>query len=216
MGHITIPTDLAEVINLHREMFGGYHMEATEEPPAEPAAEQPEESTPPAGDESTATDDDEPLGDGGRKALAAERKAAREMRKQLADAQAKLQAIEDEGKTELQKATDAAARAQKEADEARRELTRERVARKHNLSDEDTDLLTGDEEQMERLAARLGKVTETTKNEEPKARPTPAVGAMPEARNISLADQIKAAEKAGDHHLVRTLKAMQLTAAANT
>jgi hypothetical protein len=36
---------------------------------------------------------------------------------------------------------------------------------------------------------------------------------VPETRNIPLADQIAAAEKAGEKALVATLKAMQLSAA---
>ena len=92
------------------------------------------------------------------------------------------------------------------------ELARERVARKHGLADEDLELLSGDEEQMERLAARLAAVAPPANPGAPKAPPVPGIGRVPETRNIPLADQIAAAEKAGDKALVATLKAMQLTA----
>ena len=158
----------------------------------------------------------EQLGEAGKRALAAERKAAREARQQLAAAQARLQEIEDADKSELQKATDAAAKAQSEADEARRELARERIARKHGLSDEDTELLAGDADAMERLAARLAaagtqgppKGDATPPGQAPPA--VPGIGKVPDTRNISLTDQITAAEKGGDKALVATLKAMQL------
>ena len=205
MGRIVMPADLAEVIALHGEMFGGWVMESTDPPPAEPPVTEPE---PPS--ESAVEDGDEQLGEPGKKALAAERKAARDAQRRLAEAEAKLQAIEDAGKTELQKATDAAAKAQTDADDARQQLARERVARRHSLSDEDVELLSGDEEQMERLAARLAQVAT---DPPPRAHPVPGIDRVPDTRNIPLADQISAAEKAGEKDLVATLKAMQLGAA---
>ena len=75
MGHITMPTDLAEVVALHREVFGGYRMEAE-------AGEQasPEETPPAAGDDQP----DEQLGEAGKKALDAERAQNKDLRQQLA------------------------------------------------------------------------------------------------------------------------------------
>ena len=205
-----MPADLAEIIDTHRRLFGGFVMETTDPPPADtPPADPP---APPA-NEPPATGDDE-LGEAGKKALAAERKAARDALARANAAEAKLQAIEDAGKSELQKATDAAAKAQREAEQTRQELARERVARKHGLSDDDTALLSGDEGQMERLAARLAAVTPPDPGGAPKAPPVPGIGRVPETRNIPLVDQITAAEKAGDKALVAALKAMQLTNAA--
>lgn len=211
MGKSVMSAELAEVIALHKEMGRGWVMMATEDPPADPPADD-DEATPPAPAES------EGLGDAGKRALAAERKAARDARQQLADAQAKLQAIEDAGKTELQKATDAAAKAEQEADDARRQLARERVARKHSLSDEDVELLSGDEEQMERLAARLAAAATPPAPADPdqKAPPVLGIDRVPDTRNIPLTDQISAAEKAGEKELVATLKAMQLGTAGST
>lgn len=208
MGPFVMPADLAEIISIHRQLFGGFVMEGPEDPPADPAAD----GTPPT-NEPPATGDEDGLGEAGKKALAAERKAARDALARANAAEAKLQAIEDAGKTELQKATDAAAKAQREAEQTRQELARERVARKHQLSDDDTALLSGDEEQMERLAARLAAVTPPANPGAPKAPPVPGIGRVPETRNIPLADQIATAEKAGDKALVATLKAMQLSAA---
>ena len=206
-----LPADLAEIIDTHRRLFGGFVMEATDPPPADtPPADPP---APPA-NEPPATGDNDELGEAGKKALAAERKAARDALARANAAEAKLQAIEDAGKSELQKATDAAAKAQREAEQTRQELARERVARKHGLSDDDTALLSGNEEQMELLAARLAAVAPPDPGGVPKAPPVPGIGRVPETRNIPLADQITAAEKAGDKALVAALKAMQLTNAA--
>lgn len=212
-----LPADLAEIIDTHRRLFGGFVMETTDPPPADtPPADPP---APPA-NEPPATGDDE-LGEAGKKALAAERKAARDALARANAAEARLQAIEDAGKSELQRATDAAAKAQREAEQTRQELARERVARKHGLADEDLELLSGDEEQMERLAARLATAATPPAGDDgapggaPKAPTVPGIGRQPDTRNIPLVDQIAAAEKDGNKALVMTLKAMQLSAAAN-
>ena len=75
---------------------------------------------------------------------------------------AKLDEIEQQGKTEAQQAQERAAAAEKERDTARTELLRERIGRRHGLSETFTALLQGtDEESMnehaERLAAELGE-----------------------------------------------------------
>ena len=153
---------------------------------------------------------DEVLGEAGKKALAAERKAARDAQRQLAEANARLQAIEDAGKSELEKALDKAAKAELAMNAAKQEVERERIARKFSLSDEDTDLLTGDVEQMERLAARIAQAATPPVTPPVGLPPVPGVGKVPDTRNVPIHDQIAAAEKAGEKDLVAVLKAMQL------
>lgn len=74
-----------------------------------------------------------------------------------ADAAKRLAAIEEANKTEAQKQADALAAAQRDAQQAKADALRFRVAAKFGVSDEDTDLfLTGsDEETLTRQAQRL-------------------------------------------------------------
>ena len=135
-----VPDELAEIIALHKSMFGGFTMMA-DTPPADGAAQPDPGATPdPKPD---ATD------------WKAESRKWEDRAKANKDAADRLAQLEDANKSELQKAQDATVKAQQEAEQARQELARERIARKHMLSDEDTELLSGDEEQMERLAARI-------------------------------------------------------------
>jgi len=71
---------------------------------------------------------------------------------------ARLDDIEEANKSEIQKASDRLAAAERERDEARVEALRFKVAAKHEISEEDADLfLTGtDEETLTRQAKRLG------------------------------------------------------------
>jgi len=75
----------------------------------------------------------------------------------------KLNEIEEQNKTDAQKAADRATAAEKVATDARIELLRERIGRKHSLSETFTALLQGtDEDTMnahaEKLAAELTEV----------------------------------------------------------
>ena len=73
---------------------------------------------------------------------------------------ARLDEIEQANKSEIEKAAEKAASAERERDQAKAEALRLRIAAKHSISDEDADLfLTGTDEatltkQAERLAAR--------------------------------------------------------------
>lgn len=75
---------------------------------------------------------------------------------------------EESQKTELQKLQDALAAKDKAIAEKELEVSRSKIAKQFNVADEDLDLLVGDEENMKRLAARLGKT------EEVKGTPRPA------------------------------------------
>lgn len=113
-------------------------------------------------------------------------------------------------KSETQKLVDKAANLEADAQAVREELTRERVARRHGLSDEDMELLSGDEEHMEKLAARIAAVQAAKPVDPAKAKPVPGMDRSPETRNIPLRDRIAAAEADGNKALVAELKAMML------
>lgn len=92
-------------------------------------------------------DGDEPLRQEGINALRRERAAKEAAEKAAREALAKVQEYEDRDKTELQKATEAAAKAAKDAETARTEALRYRIAAKNGITDEDADLfLNGSDE----------------------------------------------------------------------
>lgn len=113
---------------------------------------------------------DEPEGDTPDPAAEAEKWKAlarkhESQAKKNADAARRLAEIEESQKTEQQKLAEAKDAAAQEATEARAEATRLRMAIKYGLEEEDLDLLgTGPEEDIEaraeRLAARIGAMTE--------------------------------------------------------
>jgi uncharacterized protein (DUF3084 family) len=85
-----------------------------------------------------------------------EAKGLRSRVKELEAYEARVREIEDSQKSENEKLTERAAKAQKDADDVRAELVRERVARRFKIDDEDFDLLgTGTEEQITARAERL-------------------------------------------------------------
>lgn len=84
-----------------------------------------------------------------------------------AEAAQKLAELEEANKSEVQKAADRAAEAERLAEQARAEALRWRVAAKHGISDEDAELfLTGtDEETLTKQAERLTeRVADRKKN----------------------------------------------------
>lgn len=119
--------------------------ETTTEKPAE--AEDPKQDDPA----------DEPLGEGGKKALEAERKARRDAEQANAALQAQLDKINQANESAIEKAQREANEAKEAAAKATADALRLRVAAKHGISDEDADLfLTGsDEDTLTRQAQRL-------------------------------------------------------------
>lgn len=86
--HNTIyPADLAEIIQTHRELFGGYVMQADGEQPEAPAE-------PPAPAE-PADKADEPLGEKGLKALQAEREARKQLEAEIAKLKGSAGVLDD-------------------------------------------------------------------------------------------------------------------------
>lgn len=87
--HNTIyPADLAEIIQTHRELFGGYVMQAD--------GEQPEASAEPADKADEPADKaDEPLGEKGLKALQAEREARKQLEAEIAKLKGSTGVLDD-------------------------------------------------------------------------------------------------------------------------
>jgi hypothetical protein len=105
------------------------------------------------------------LGEGGQKALAAERKAksaaekqAKVAEKQLSELQKRLQEFEDRDKTEAQKLAEAKATAESEAATAKQELLRYKVAANKKLPAELAARLRGSTE--EEMAADADSLLE--------------------------------------------------------
>lgn len=86
------------------------------------------------------------LGDGGKKALDAERKAKRDAEKRAAELEARLQQFEDANKTEAQRLTDQMTAAVTRAETAEKTATRLRVALAKGLPLDLADRLRGDSE----------------------------------------------------------------------
>jgi hypothetical protein len=107
---------------------------------------------------------DEQLGEGGKRALDAERtarKAAEDSARQL---QAQLDQFKQAQMSDLERAQTAAQQAQQAAAQAQAEALRWRIAAKHGISDEDAEtFLTGaDEASLTRQAARLAALNPST------------------------------------------------------
>ncbi len=130
---------------------------------------------------------DEPLGDAGIKALQAEREARKAAEEALKAAERERDAVkakaqkwdeaEEANKSEIERAKDEAAKAIADAESARTESLRLRIATRHGISDEDADtfLTASDEEGLERQAARLAEIA-AAKREAERQTPDPSQG----------------------------------------
>jgi len=109
-----------------------------------------------------------------------------------AEAAAKLAKLEEDQKSETQKLADAATAAKAEADAAKADALRWRVAAKHGISDEDAELfLTGtDEATLTRQAERLAGVAADKKKNGNRA---PSEGRTPPPRGT---DELREATRA--------------------
>jgi len=115
------------------------------------------------------------------KKLRAEAAKYRTEAKANAEAAAELAKIEEANKTEAQKSADALAAAQRDAQNAKAEALRFRIASKFQVNDEDADLfLTGtDEETLTKQAERLTERAEERKkngNQVPREGTNPPAG----------------------------------------
>ncbi|MDX3555290.1 hypothetical protein PV729_26585 [Streptomyces europaeiscabiei] len=137
----------------------------------------------------------------------------------------RLTQLEEANKTEAQKLADRAAKAEGERDGAKAEALRWRIAARNGISDEDAEIfLTGTTEealsrQAERLVALRGGSQQAAAAVGPQGQRTPVEalrpGALPNPPEPTLADQIAAAEKAGEWGTAQRLKAQQLMQLAN-
>lgn len=133
--------------------------------------------------DTTATTQGDPaeaeLGEGGKKALKAERDARAAAEKALAEAKAELDKIAAANMSDLERAQKEAKDAQETAAKATADALRFRVAAQHGISEEDAELfLTGtDAETLNRQATRLKERTPTA------PQPDLSQGAAPVALN---------------------------------
>ena len=76
--HNLMPAELAEIITTHKALFGGWRMQA--DAPADPPAD----SAPPTPEAKDGDQPDQPLGEGGLRALQAERDARKQLEAEVA------------------------------------------------------------------------------------------------------------------------------------
>lgn len=150
---------------------------------------------PPAGAGTTPTGQqqgdpaDAPLGEGGKKALDAERAARSAAEKAAATLQAKLDEIEKANLSEVERAKREAEEARADLAKAKADAMKARIQAKHGISDEDAELfLTASDEatltkQAERLAAREAD-RKKNGNRDPFAGRTPSSAASTDEREF--------------------------------
>jgi len=173
MPNPTIPTELAEIIAIHKSLFGGWTMTAT---PPEPDPKQPDGTKP--DDDGGKDDGDKPLGPNGEKALAAERDARKKSDQKVAALEAQFAKLAeafgvkpDESKPDGADKVDALAKA---VDTILHNSTVDRVARDHGITDKDDLALLAEQatgEAMEKLAKRLQPAPNDDDGTKPKRRP---------------------------------------------
>ena len=174
MPNPTIPTELAEIIAIHKSLFGGWTM--TETPP-EPDPNQPDGAKP---DDDGKDDGDKLLGPNGEKALAAERDARKKSDQKVAALEAQFAKLAeafgvkpDESKPDGADKVDALAKA---VDTILHNSAVDRVARDHGITDADDLALLreqANEQAMERLATRLKPATGEDGKTKTSAAPRP-------------------------------------------
>lgn len=142
---------------------------------------------------------DEQLGEGGKKALQAERDRAKELEKQLNAATARLTEIERANESALERAQREAQEAQAAAEKATSEALRFRIAAETGITDNvDLILTASDEETMRRQAALWASRTSETTAAGPRPDLTQGGSGNPLALNSDgLEDALK--EKLGIH-----------------
>lgn len=171
---------------------------------------------------------DEPLGDAGLRALHAERDRARDLERQLKELQPladRARELEESQKTEAQKLAEQVQAATAEASEAN--LARLRLEAAMDAAPAGMDFATiramaarlngATPEELQRDAAELFQLIPQQSATPAPAASTPQTpvenlrpGALPTQPAPSLADQIAAAERAGDRGEAMRLKSMQL------
>lgn len=186
----------------------------------------PPATTSPAG--GTATTQDEPLGDGGIRALEAERQARKDLERRLKELEplaARARELEDAQKSELEKLTESLQTVKRDLEGATLDRLRLDVALDSAPAGMDmgtvrtlADRLRGStREELEADAKALFDLVPAAATAPPAGSgvgrgPVESLrpGALPTTPEPSLADQIRSAEAAGDLALAGRLKAAQL------
>lgn len=144
-------TWLAETFARNAERYGGFKMMADPDPKPDPVVD------PKTNPKPDPKPDDEPLGDGGKKALQAERDARKALETEMADLKKSI--AEAFGvKPSADKDADVLATVQKQLAEIRSESAVLRLANEHQITDKDDLALLGatqDPDAQAKLAARL-------------------------------------------------------------
>jgi len=171
--------------------------EDTEQENTQPAEQKPAETKPAS----------ETLGDAGKKALDAERKARRDLEKELKELRDFKQAQEDAKKSDLEKAAEAAEKASKERDSLRAELLKLRAAAEHSIPADYHHLLTAtDEEGLKAQAATVAELVQAKQTPEFASNPGQGVS---RSTGSDTGAQIAAAESNGDFKTSVALKVGQ-------
>jgi uncharacterized membrane protein YqiK len=146
-----------------------------------------EQPKPESGDQKQGDPAGESLGEGGKRALEAERNARKAAEKSAADFKKRLDEIEAANLSDLEKAQRQAQEAQETATKATADAARFRIAAKHGLTDEDADLfLTGtDAETLERQASALVARTPTGPKSDPSQGAKGSAGAKTPADSFA-------------------------------
>jgi len=172
---ITAPGGLTALMAFHRKTFGDAVMETDEEAAAKVAAEA--EAKAAADAAAAAKAADEKLGEGGIKALKAEREAREAAEKRAADAEAKVQAAEDAKLSDIDRAKKEAADAAAETAKLRADNARLAALAKHPVPADYQDLVTGsDAASFEASAKKISELYARAEGKAPKPDPVHGSG----------------------------------------
>jgi membrane protein involved in colicin uptake len=136
-----------------------------------------------AAETSTPDTSPEPLGEGGKRALEAERQARKDAERKASELAEQVAQYEAANKSEQERLADALAAAQAEAATAKAEALRLRVAAETDLPAELHEFLTGsDEDELRSKAEKLKAATATGAR---RPAPDPSQGAKPDSTGPS-------------------------------
>lgn len=166
---ITAPGGLTALMAFHRTTFGDAVMETDADAAAKAEADA---AAKVAADAAVAKDKDEKLGEGGIKALKAEREAREAAEKRAADAEAKIQAAEDAKLSDIERAKKEAADAAAETAKLRQDNARLAALAKHPVPEDYQDLVTGtDAASFEASAKKISELHARAEGKAPKPDP---------------------------------------------
>lgn len=156
-------------------------------------SEQNTESTSEATEQGATPKDVADLGEGGQKALRAEREARKAAEKAAADLQAQLSQIQQSQMSDLERAQAQAQANAEAASKAQAEALRWRIAARHGISDDDAEtFLTGsDEATLVRQAERLAALATTAPTTPKPDRTQGGTGEPPALNSDALEDALK-------------------------